>query len=71
MRSFLDRVEATPGSGWWRCHTVLAIKSLVADIHGRGSDINDDLAVSHNTGVTHVVLTTDGPWVADWSVAPT
>jgi broad specificity phosphatase PhoE len=70
MRSFLGRVEATPGERVVAVSHGLAIKALVAGIHDRGSDINDDLAVSRNTGVTHVVLTKDGPWVADWSVAP-
>ncbi len=70
MRTFLDRVEAAPAERTLAVSHGAAIKSLVADIHGRGADVNLDLAVSHNTGITHVVLTQDGPWLADWSVAP-
>ncbi|HSJ29457.1 MAG TPA: histidine phosphatase family protein [Acidimicrobiia bacterium] len=70
MRSFVDRIDAAPGERVVAVSHGLAIKALVADIHGRGSDINDDLAVSRNTGVTHIVVTKDGPWVADWSIAP-
>jgi glucosyl-3-phosphoglycerate phosphatase len=70
MRAFLDRVDANPAERVLAVSHGAAIKSLIADIHGRGTDINLDLAVSHNTGVTHIVLTDEGPWVADWSVAP-
>ncbi|MEX1006174.1 MAG: histidine phosphatase family protein [Acidimicrobiia bacterium] len=70
MRAFLDRVEASPAERVLAVSHGAAIKSLVADIHGRGTEVNRDLAVSHNTGVTHVVLTDEGPWLADWSVAP-
>ena len=70
MRSFLDRIEPNPTERVLAVSHGAAIKSLVADIHGRGTDINLDLSVSHNTGVTHFVLTDQGHWLADWSVAP-
>lgn len=70
MRTFLDRAVRDPGERVLAVSHGAAIKSLVADIHGRGTDINRDVTVSHNTGVTHIVVTDDGPWVADWSVAP-
>jgi glucosyl-3-phosphoglycerate phosphatase len=70
MRSFLDRIPASSAHRVLAVSHGAAIKSLVADIHERGADINQDVAVSHNTGVTHFVLTDDGPWLADWSVAP-
>ncbi|MDX1449735.1 MAG: histidine phosphatase family protein [Acidimicrobiia bacterium] len=70
MRSFVERRRPDPAERVLAVSHGAAIKSLIADIHGRGTDINRDLAVSHNTGVTHIVLTDDGPWVADWSVAP-
>lgn len=70
MRGFLDRLDPRSTERTVAVSHGAAIKSIVADIHGRGTDINRDLAVSHNTGVTHIVLTDDGPWLADWSVAP-
>jgi len=70
MRTFLDRARPDSGERVLAVSHGAAIKSLIADIHGRGTDINRDLAVSHNTGITHIVLTDDGPWLADWSVAP-
>jgi glucosyl-3-phosphoglycerate phosphatase len=70
MRSFLDRVQVSSAQRVLAVSHGAAIKSLVAEIHGRGADINQDVAVSHNTGITHFVLTEEGPWLADWSVAP-
>ncbi|MFP5331997.1 MAG: histidine phosphatase family protein, partial [Acidimicrobiia bacterium] len=70
MRSFVERTRHDPAERVLAVSHGAAIKSLIADIHRRGTDINRDLAVSHNTGVTHIVLTDQGPWVADWSVAP-
>ena len=70
MRRFVEALDIGASERVVAVSHGAAIKSLVADIHGRGNDINLDLAVSHNTGVTHVVLTDDGPWLADWSVAP-
>lgn len=70
MRSFLERVDPDPSERVIAVSHGAAIKSLIADMHDRGTDINRDLSVSHNTGVTHIVLTEQGPWLADWSVAP-
>jgi broad specificity phosphatase PhoE len=70
MRTFLDRAAPGPNERVLAVSHGAAIKSLIAGMHDRGSDINRDLAVSHNTGVTHIVLTEQGPWLADWSVAP-
>lgn len=70
MRSFLDRQQLGPSERVLAVSHGAAIKSLIAGIHRRGNDINRDLSVSHNTGVTHIVVTDQGPWVADWSVAP-
>ncbi|HVR33193.1 MAG TPA: histidine phosphatase family protein [Acidimicrobiia bacterium] len=70
MRAFLDRIDGGSTGRRLAVSHGAAIKSVIADMHGRGTDINRDLAVSHNTGVTHIVLTDQGPWLADWSVAP-
>ena len=47
-----------------------AIRALVAAVHERGNDINDNLAVPDNTSVTHVVLSPDGPVLADYALSP-
>jgi probable phosphoglycerate mutase len=70
MRTFLDRAAPKASERVLAVSHGAAIKSLIAGMHDRGTDINRDLAVSHNTGVTHIVLTEQGPWLADWSVAP-
>lgn len=70
MRRFIEAAGVAAGERVVAVSHGAAIKSLIADIHGRGNDINFDLSVSHNTGVTHIVLTENGPWLADWSVAP-
>jgi len=70
MRAFLERSASGTGRRVVAVSHGAAIKSLLADIHGRGNDINLDVSVSRNTGVSHFVVTDQGPWLADWSVAP-
>lgn len=47
-----------------------AIRALIAGIHQRGNDINRHLAVPANTSVTHVVVTPEGPMLADYALSP-
>jgi probable phosphoglycerate mutase len=47
-----------------------AIKALVGQVTGVGADIRRGLATAANASVTHLVLTPDGPVLADYSVAP-
>ncbi|MDH3250507.1 MAG: histidine phosphatase family protein [Acidimicrobiia bacterium] len=47
-----------------------AIKAAVAHILGNTTDIQSNLAVSPNTGVTHVAFPPSGPMLIDYAIAP-
>lgn len=47
-----------------------AIKAAVAHILGNTTDIQSNLAVSPNTGVTHVAFPPSGPMLMDYAIAP-
>lgn len=47
-----------------------AIKALIGTILGTGVDIQQRLAVSPNTGISHVAFTDQGPMLLDYALAP-
>lgn len=47
-----------------------AIKAAVAHVLGNTVDIQSNLAVSPNTGVTHVAFPDEGPMLMDYAIAP-
>lgn len=47
-----------------------AIKAAVAHILGNTVDVQSNLAVSPNTGVTHIAFPPSGPMVLDYAIAP-
>ncbi len=47
-----------------------AIKAAVAHILGNTTDIQSNLAVSPNTGVTHIAFPAGGPMLMDYAIAP-
>ena len=70
MCRFSARFAPDPGKRTAVVTHGAAIRALVACITGRGPEINRGLATSDNTGVTHVAFTSDGPMLADYSLAP-
>lgn len=70
MRGFLDRFLPQPGRRTLVVTHGGAIRALMAVILERGADLVAGVAVSANTGVTHVAFTDDGPMLADYSLAP-
>lgn len=68
MGGFLDRVS--PRGRTLAVSHGAAIRALVGVISGREAEIPDHLGVSHNTGVSHVALTANGPMLIDYSIAP-
>lgn len=47
-----------------------AIKALISGVLGNAADIQSNLAVSVNTGVSHVAFPEDGPMLLDYALAP-
>ncbi|MGF1665667.1 MAG: histidine phosphatase family protein [Acidimicrobiia bacterium] len=70
MGSFLGAMAVEPDQRTVVVSHGAAIRALVAAVHERGNDINDNLAVPDNTSVTHVVLSPDGPVLADYALSP-
>lgn len=69
VRAAFDRVHPLPGERVAVVTHGAAIKSLVGSITGRGPDIRFSVATAPNVSVTHVVLTPEGPVLADYGVA--
>ncbi len=47
-----------------------AILALAASLTGRGFDIAGSVVTSGNARVSHLVITEQGPMLADYSVGP-
>lgn len=70
LGDFLDGVIVDPAERTVFVSHGAAIKAAVATVLGNRVDIQSNLAVSPNTGVTHVAFTPDGPMLLDYAVAP-
>jgi broad specificity phosphatase PhoE len=70
MRAFLMGLSVEPSERTVVVSHGAAIRALVAALHDRGNDINMHLSVPANTSVTHVVMTPEGPMLADYALAP-
>jgi broad specificity phosphatase PhoE len=70
LAGFLTGVAVDPGERTAIVSHGAAIKAAVAHILGNTVDIQSNLAVSPNTGVTHVAFPSSGPMLVDYAIAP-
>jgi probable phosphoglycerate mutase len=70
MTGFMARLDPAPGRVTMVMSHGAAIRALIAGFHIRGNDINRDLGVPPNTSYTHLVVTPEGPVLADYALAP-
>ncbi len=70
MSTFLETVEADHRERTAVVSHGAAIKALIGGILGSGGEIQQHLAVSPNTGVSHVAITDHGPMLVDYALAP-
>jgi broad specificity phosphatase PhoE len=70
LAGFIGGVEIDPGERTAIVSHGAAIKAAVAHVLGNAVDIQSNLAVSPNTGVTHVAFPDSGPMLMDYAIAP-
>ena len=70
LAGFIGHVEIDPGERTAIVSHGAAIKAAVAYVLGNAVDIQSNLAVSPNTGVTHVAFPDSGPMLMDYAIAP-
>jgi probable phosphoglycerate mutase len=70
LAGFLTEVAVDPGERTAIVSHGAAIKAAVAHVLGSRVDIQSNLAVSRNTGVTHVAFPPSGPMLMDYAIAP-
>lgn len=70
LGEFLSKLDLEPTDRTLVVSHGAAIKALVAEILGATVDIQSNLAVSANTGVTHVAFRPEAPMLLDYAVAP-
>jgi broad specificity phosphatase PhoE len=70
LAAFIGDVQLDPGQRTAIVSHGAAIKAAVAHVLGSTVDIQSSLAVSPNTGVSHIAFHVDGPMLMDYSVAP-
>jgi broad specificity phosphatase PhoE len=70
LADFIGEVQVDPGQRTAIVSHGAAIKAAVAHVLGSTVDIQSNLAVSPNTGVSHVAFPADGPMLMDYAIAP-
>lgn len=70
MAGFLGRLSLDPGHRTAIVSHGAAIKALIGTILGSGNDIQQALAVSPNTGVSHIAFPDEGAMLLDYTLAP-
>ncbi len=70
LARFLDDVQLDAAERTVIVSHGAAIKAAVAQVLGNTVDIQSSLAVSPNTGVTHVAFAPQGPMLLDYAIAP-
>ena len=70
LAGFIGDVQVDPGQRTAIVSHGAAIKAAVAFVLGAGVDIQSNLAVSPNTGVSHIAFPADGPMLMDYAIAP-
>ena len=70
LKAFVDGLAVSAGERTVVVSHGAAIKALIAAVLGDGADIQSNLAVSPNTGISHVAFPDDGPMLLDYAIAP-
>jgi broad specificity phosphatase PhoE len=70
LAAFLDDVDIDFSERTLIVSHGAAIKAAAAHVLGNVVDIQSNLAVSPNTGVTHVAFAPQGPMLLDYAIAP-
>jgi broad specificity phosphatase PhoE len=70
LADFIEAVQLDPRQRTAVVSHGAAIKAAVAHVLGSTVDIQSNLAVSPNTGVSHIAFTTGGPMLMDYAIAP-
>ncbi len=70
LAEFVGQVSLDPNERTAIVSHGAAIKAAVAHVLGNTADIQSSLAVSPNTGVTHVAFPPGGPMLVDYAIAP-
>lgn len=70
LAGFIGHFEIEPAERTAIVSHGAAIKAAVAHVLGNAADIQSNLAVSPNTGVTHVAFPETGPMLIDYAIAP-
>ncbi len=70
LAGFIGHVAIDPAERTAIVSHGAAIKAAVAHVLGNVVDIQSNLVVSPNTGVTHIAFTDGGPMLMDYAIAP-